>query len=526
MAETIKNPILAGFYPDPSIVRVNEDYYIANSTFEWMPGVIFHHSQDLMNWELAGHALTSDKHIDMIGNPSSGGVWAPCLTYCDGLFYLIFSNLRTIRGPYKDVHNYLTTAPSITGPWSEPIYLNSSGFDPSMFHDDDGKKWIVNMIWNHRYQDARRFGGIILQEYSAKEKKLVGPIKKIFKGGEIGCTEGPHIFKHNGYYYLMCAEGGTGLGHAVTLTRSKNIWGPYEIQPDNPVFTSKDKPGVVLKKAGHGCLVETQNGNWYMVHLCSRPIMPQSRSVLGRETAIQKVKWGQDGWLRLEAGGKDPYVEVPSAGLIMHPFVPEPIRDDFESKTLNPHFNSLRAMPDASWLSLSERLGWLRMYGRESLGSKFRQSLVARRITSLDCTAQTCVEFEPETYQQAAGLVCFYNNLNFYYLKITHDEELGKILTVCFNQNNKCTELFEHQIPLKQKHCHLKTQIKNDKMFFSYSHDGKQWQQINYEFDITTLSDEFCTDGCFTGAMVGLCVQDLSGRRQKADFDYFEYIVK
>jgi xylan 1,4-beta-xylosidase len=183
-------------------------------------------------------------------------------------------------------------------------------------------------------------------------------------------------------------------------------------------------------------------------------------------------------------------------------------------------------MPDESWLTLKERPGWLRIYGRESLGSKFRQSLIARRITTLDCAPQTCVEFEPETYQQAAGLICFYDNWNFYYLKVTHDETLGKIITICFNQNNKCTELFEQQIPLKQKHCHLKTEIKYDKMFFSYSLNGKEWQKINQEFDITTLSDEFCLDGCFTGAMVGICVQDLTGRGIKADFDYFEYLAK
>jgi xylan 1,4-beta-xylosidase len=526
MTEKIKNPILTGFYPDPSIVRVKDDYYIANSTFEWMPGVIFHHSKDLVNWELAGYALTSEKYINMLGNPSSGGVWAPCLTYCDGLFHLIFSNLRTIRGPYKDVHNYLTTAPGITGPWSEPVYLNSSGFDPSMFHDDDGKKWLVNMLWNHRYQDERRFGGIILQEYDPKAKKLVGPIKHIFKGSLIGKTEGPHIFKRNGFYYLLVAEGGTGFSHAVTLTRSKNLFGPYEIQPDNPVITSKDNPEFVLQRAGHGCLVDTQNGHWYITHLCSRPVMPQKRSVLGRETAIQKVKWCDDGWLRLEAGGKDPQLEVPSPGLPPHPFKAQPPRDDFDGKTLNLHFNSLRVMPDESWLTLKERPGWLRMYGRESLGSKFRQSLIARRITSLDCVAQTCVEFEPETYQQAAGLICFYDNFNFYYLKVTHDETLGKIITVCFNQNNKCTELFEQQISLKQKYCHLKTEIKYDKMFFSHSLDGEKWQQINQEFDITTLSDEFCLDGCFTGAMVGICAQNLTGRGIKADFDYFEYRAK
>jgi xylan 1,4-beta-xylosidase len=420
------------------------------------------------------------------------------------------------------VHNYVITAKNIKGPWSKPVYLNSSGFDASMFHDDDGKKWLLNELHDHRNYD-KRFAGIIIQEYDPKKKKLVGPIKNIFKGSPLGGTEGPHIYKRNGYYYLMTAEGGTGYNHAVTLARSKNIFGPYEVHPDNPILTSRDKPKLELQKAGHASLVETQNGQWYIVHLCGRPIMPQKRCVLGRETAIQKVKWDSDGWLRLEAGSNSPQVNVPAPGLPLHPFEPEPARDDFDSKKLNVHFNTLRVVPDESWLSLTQKPGWLRLYGRESLGSKFRQSLVARRITSLNCMAQTCVEFEPQTYQQAAGLICFYDTQNYYYLKVTHTENVEKCVTVCYSQNNEYTELTSQMIPLKQKHCHLRAEISHDKLYLSYSLDGKQWHKIDEAFDITTLSDEFCKEGRFTGAFVGICAQDISGRRAIADFDYFEY---
>ena len=524
-AEKIKNPILPGFNPDPSIVRVKDDYYIANSTFEWFPGVSIHHSKDLVNWELIGYGLNSTKYIDLLGNPTSGGVWAPCLSYSDGLFYLVYSDVKTMKGPYKDVHNYLITARDIKGPWSEPIYLNSSGFDPSLFHDDDGKKWLLNMRWNHRFTDARRFGGIIMQQYDPNAKKLIGSIKTIFTGSEIGKTEGPHIYKYNGYYYLMTAEGGTGLEHAVTLARSKNLQGPYEIHPDNPILTSKDKPDLKLQRAGHASLVETQNGQWYIVHLCSRPVMPQKRCVLGRETAIQKVKWDPDGWLRMETGTNSPIVSVPSPGLPPCPFEPEPARDDFDSDKLNLHFNTLRIGADESWLSLTQRPGHLRMYGRESLGSKHRQSLIARKITSLNCTAQTCVEFEPEIYQQAAGLICLYDTQNYYYLKITHDEDAGRCITVCFSQNDSYTELGPYPFPPEHKLCHLKAEIKYDKLYFSYSLDGKKWHKIDQAFDITTLSDEFCNEGSFTGAFVGLCVQDLTSQRIKADFDYFEYMA-
>ena len=521
-AAMIKNPILPGFNPDPSIVRVKDDYYIANSTFEWFPGVAIHHSKDLVNWELIGYGLNSTKYIALLGEPSSGGVWAPCLSYSDGLFYLVYSDVKTMKGPYKDVHNYLITARDIKGPWSRPIYLNSSGFDASMFHDDDGRKWLLNELHDHRDRE-KRFAGIIIQEYDPKKKKLVGPIKNIFKGTELGKTEGPHIYKLNGYYYLMTAEGGTGLEHAVTLARSKSLFGPYEAQPDNPILTSKDNNDLELQKAGHASLVETQNSQWYIVHLCSRPVMPQGRCVLGRETAIQKVKWDSDGWLRLEAGGNSPQVTVPPPGLPLHPFKPEPARDNFDSKKLNVHFNTLRVPPEESWLSLTQRSGWLRLYARESLGSKHRQSLVARRITSLNCTAQTCVEFEPQTFQQEAGLICFYDTQNYYYLKVTHNEKVGKCITVCYNQNDKYVELTSQVFPLAQKNCHLRAEIKKDKLYFSYSLDGQKWNKIDQDFDITTLSDEFCQEGHFTGAFVGICAQDLAGTQTKADFDYFEY---
>ncbi|MFA5293266.1 MAG: glycoside hydrolase family 43 protein [Phycisphaerae bacterium] len=525
----IKNPILPGFNPDPSIVRVNDDYYIANSTFEWFPGVAIYHSKDLVNWELAGYALNSTKYIDLLGNPTSGGVWAPCLTYSDGLFYLVYSDVKTQKGPYKDVHNYLITAKNIKGPWSEPVFLNSSGFDASMFHDDDGKKWLLNELHDHRDR-AKRFAGILIQEYDPKTKKLVGPIRNIFKGSPIGVTEGPHIYKLNGYYYLMTAEGGTGPNHAVTLARSKNLFGPYEIQPDNPIITSRNDPDLPFQRSGHGSLVETQNGQWYIAHLCSRPIpkseKPFRRSVLGRETAIQKVKWCDDGWLRLENDSNRPQATVPAPRLPLHPFKPEPARDDFNGKTLNLHLNTLRVPPDESWLSLTQRPGWLRIYGRESLGSKFRQSMVARRITSLNCIAETCVEFEPKTFQQAAGLICFYDTQNYYYLKITDNETTGKCVTVCYSQNDVYTELTTQMFPVSQKACYLRAEIDYDKLTFSYSLDGKDWKKINAVFDITTLSDEYCQEGSFTGAFVGICAQDMAGTKTKADFDYFEYQTK
>ena len=201
----IQNPVLSGFHPDPSILRVEDDYYIATSTFEWFPGVQINHSKDLVHWDLLGYPLTRVSQLNMIGEEDSCGVWAPCLSYDKGRFYLIYTDVKSFIGSFKDTHNYLVTAEDIHGPWSEPIYLNSSGFDPSLFHDRDGRKYLVNMVMDHRSYSASKFAGIVLQEYSEEERKLVGPKKVIFKGSQLGVTEGPHLYWKDGYYYLMTA---------------------------------------------------------------------------------------------------------------------------------------------------------------------------------------------------------------------------------------------------------------------------------------------------------------------------------
>lgn len=523
---TITNPILRGFNPDPSIIRVGDDYYIANSTFEWFPGVQIHHSRDLIHWRLVAHPLSKISQLDMIGNPTSGGIWAPCLTFHDGTFYLIYTDVKNHFGEFKDSHNYLVTTKDICGEWSEPIYLNSSGFDPSLFHDEDGRKWLVNMLWDHRHKN-NHFAGIVLQEYSEEKKKLIGPIRNIFKGTELKGTEGPHLYKKNGYYYLLTAEGGTGLRHAVTLARSKSITGPYEVHPQNPILTSRYDSTNPIQKAGHADIVETQNGEWYMVHLCGRPIPTKGRCTLGRETCIQKMEWGEDGWLRLEAGGNKPLMKVVAPNLPENPWEPEPIRDDFESPILNIHYMTLRIPLREDMLSLRERPGYLRLKGKESLSSRHRQSLIARRQQSFCYTATTCVEFNPENYQQMAGLICFYDVQNFYYLYISYDNTLGKCINVMTCQNNSFEFPLDIGVSIKGwNQCYLRVSVDYDRLQFYYSKDEKEWISYGPICDSSTLSDEFCQEGRFTGAFVGLCCQDLSGQQKHADFDWFEYIER
>lgn len=517
----IQNPILRGFNPDPAICRVGDDYYIATSTFEWFPGVQIHHSRDLVHWRLLTHVLTRRSQLDMEGNIGSGGIWAPALSYDNGTFYLVFTDVKSRIGAFRDMPNYLVTAPDVTGPWSEPVFLNSSGFDPSLFHDDDGRKWLVNMLWDHR-KGRNRFSGIVLQEYCPREKKLVGPRRNIFKGTDLGWTEAPHLYKKDGWYYLVTAEGGTQYNHAVTIARARNIGGPYEVDPQNPVLTSKDAPELALQKAGHASLVETQNGEWYMAHLCARPTADKF-CTLGRESALQRCHWTADGWLRVD-GGPHPSERVPAPNLPSHPFPAEPEKDDFDGEELNVHWSTLRVPAEDSWLTLAERPGWLRLYGRESPASRHRQSLVARRVQAFHMEAETLVEFEPDHFQHMAGLILYYDTDDFVYLRISRDDAGNKGLNVIESVGGDAGEWLEADVPLPEgKAVGLKVSVARDKAQFFYATEPGQWQPIGEPADVTHLSDDYPAYIRFTGMFVGLCAQDLAGRGKAADFDFFVY---
>ncbi|KQN96084.1 glycoside hydrolase family 43 protein [Paenibacillus sp. Leaf72] len=519
----IINPILKGFNPDPSIIRVEDDYYIATSTFEWFPGVQIHHSKDLINWRLLTHPLTRVSQLDLRGKPSSGGIWAPNLTYDNGTFYLLITDVVARKGPFKDLHNYLVTASDILGPWSEPIYLNSSGFDPAMLHDDDGRKWLFNMKWDFR-PGKSHFAGIVMQEFSPEQGKLVGEVRHVFSGTDIGLTEGPNVYKKDGYYYMLCAEGGTGYNHAGTLARSRTVEGPYEADPHYPLLTTVNDPEHPLLKAGHGALVETQHGDWYIAHLCARPLKGRMLSPLGRETALQKVEWTDEGWLRLAGGGRLPQVEVKAAGLKEHPFEPEAAVDHFHAPQLNLHFSTLRVPADESWLSLKEQPGFLRLYGRESLYSLHQQSLVARRLQHYDCEIETCVRFEPEHFNQMAGLTLYYDVDDYFYLRISRDEKLGKHIALVTSKQGHYEEPEGATVVAEGwESCYLKAVIHDDEVHFYCSEDGEQWMAVGERLDLGQLSDEYEGKLGFMGTLAGMCVQDLNGTRLHADFDYFRY---
>ena len=312
----------------------------------------------------------------MRGVPSSGGVWAPALSHHDGLFYLCYTVVHQHEAATKDTPNFLITAPSIDGPWSDPVAVNASGFDPSLFHDDDGRKYWLNMVWDHR-PGRHPFHGIALQEYDPETQRLAGKSEIIFRGSSIRLTEGPHLFRRDGWYYLLTAEGGTGYEHAVTLARSRELRGPYEVYPENPVLTSDGHPELALQKSGHASLVETPGGEWYLAHLCARPLPGTQRCNLGRETAIQKSSGATT------AGFTSPVVEIRRALRFRHRTCRRilgplcRIALPFDS----PHYMTPR-MPSSRVIRAPEKLT---LIGAESLESNFEQAMLARRLTAHRC---------------------------------------------------------------------------------------------------------------------------------------------
>lgn len=539
--EYIINPILPGFNPDPCICKQGENYYLAVSSFEWFPGVPVYHSKDMKHWKLITHCLDNSKLADLRRLPSAKGVWAPCLTWCeaDGLFYLMYSIMNSMNARFFDVDNYLITAPTIYGPWSEPVYIHSAGFDPSMFHDEDGRKWITSLEWETR-EGYHKPGEICIVEYDKEAKHIIGVPRRIWRGGtRRGCIEGPHMYKRNGYYYLMCAEGGTGYGHSVTIGRSKDIQGPYESDPCNPILTStpnfdemfnddatkqnRYNPYSYLQKSGHGSIVETDLSEVYMVHHCGRPFLPELRCTLGRETCIQKMEWTEEGWLRLEGGGNLAKTLVVPSRLPEQAWEEETVREEFDSVDMPMYLYSPR-IDYRDFTSLTDRKGYLRIRGQESMSSLNRTSLIAQKLNSLNVSLTTKMDFTPEVYQHYAGILIYYDNMDYIMLRKTYSEKKsGPVIDLLRVKNGERVELLKDEISVNDDSIYLQIRIKNREVRFFWSIDGNTFTQVGDEYDISEFSDEFCKHGEFTGTFVGIGCVDALLHEKYADFDFLEY---
>lgn len=537
----IRNPILPGFNSDPCICRRGDDFYCAVASFEWFPGIPVYHSRDLAHWELYSHVLTNDEEPCLRGLPSAKGVWAPSLTYseADGLFYVVYGVMRSMNGRYFDVENYLVSAPDPAGSWSAPVYIHSTGFDAALFCDDDGRKYVAALEWETRL--CREKPGPICIVEVDPEKGAIGEPRRVWRGAtDRGCIEGPRLTKRDGWYYLMCAEGGTGYYHAVTMARSRSVWGPYEADPAGVLLTSNPvevneradwdhlkpryfNPEVALQKAGHGSYVDLPNGETWMTFHVSRPFAPELRCTLGREGAIQRMRWTEDGWLRKAGEGNlaDELVEEPALAPCSLPGLPE--HDDFDAPELGIGYYAPRIDP-RSFTDLAARPGWARLRGQESGCSTNRVSLLARKLTSVHAEASTLLDFQPASYQHSAGLILYYDNMNWMYLRKYWSETLAApALGLLTMENGVKCEFDDARVAAPAGDVWMRVRLDGRDVRFEWSADGETYAAIGPVLDLSKLSDEYSEYGEFTGTFVGLTCADRAMHRATADFDFFDY---
>ena len=541
----IKNPILTGFNPDPCICRKGDDFYIAVSSFEWLPGIPIYHSKDLKHWELYTHVLTLNSQVELRKLPSAKGVWAPCLTYCEeeDSFYVIYGVMNSMNARYFDVDNYLIKAKDIRGPWTEPVYLHSAGFDASILHDDDGRKYIVSLEWETR-EGYEKPGVICVAEYDAKNKCLKEYPKRVYNGGtDRGCIEAPHLTKRGEYYYLMCAEGGTGYNHCVTMARSKSPYGPFEKDPMNPILTSSPNnsneradwdhlkpryynPESALQKSGHGSYVNLDEKTAYLVHLCARPFVPELRCTLGRESAIQKMIWTDDGWLRMADGSNLAKLETEEAYLPAFDAEILPDRDDFDETVLRKDYYSPRIFPN-EFTDCTCREGFIRLRGQESLSSLNRVSLLCRKLPSVEVEASVCLDFNPEIYQHSAGLVLYYDNMNYIALRKYYSDTLKQpVVAIISLENGEKKEHLDTRTAVDCRMLRFELIVSGRESYFKWGYEGEDTKPIGPVFATDKLSDEYCKYGEFTGTMVGIFAVDSMFHKKEADFDYFSVTNK
>lgn len=512
----LHNPILPGFHPDPSVCRAGEDYYLVTSTFEYFPGLPVYHSRDLAHWHLIGHVLERPSQLNLDGIRPSGGLYAPTIRYHDGTFYVV----NTLVDGAAQSGNFVVTATDPVGPWSEPTWLDGAqGFDPSLFFDDDGRAWYTGT----RLAEAGHYTGhteIWLQELDLEAMKLVGEQMVLWNGALKGAVwaEAPHIYKVGGWYYLLIAEGGTAHHHAVTVARGKSISGPYEGNRGNPILTHRhlglDYPIV---GAGHGDLVQTQTGEWWMALLAMRPYGGYFYN-LGRETFLVPVRW-EEGWPVVSPGSGRVEMSYPAPDLAEQPWPTRPACDDFDEARLGPEWMVLRTPREEFW-SLSERPGYLRLKLRpETLAERAAPSFVGRRQQHIHFRARTALEVAAQAGHECAGLALIQNN-DFYYLFALYG---GPEPVVRLTRRERGVDSVLAEQKIAADRLTLQVEAHEQSYHFAVSTEAGRWSSVAENVDGRILSTPVA--GGFVGTMIGLYASS-NGRPGSAvaDFDWFEYV--
>ncbi len=500
------NPILPGFYPDPSICRVGDTYYVVTSSFEYFPGVPIFESRDLSHFRQIGHVLTRRSQLDLGHAKSSQGIFAPTLRHHQGMFIMITTNMSG-RG------SFYVTSHTPTGPWSEPTWVQEDGFnmDPSLFFDDAGK------VYYTRHGGGER-GGIYQAEIDLESGRLDAPPRRIWSGTGGVWPEGPHLFKVGSSYYLVIAEGGTSYNHEVTVARSASPWGPFEPCPQNPILTHKADRSLPIQATGHADLVQAQDGRWWMVFLGIRP-WDGAHHHLGRETFLAPVSWNGEGWPVVNEGrpvGLELTVEPrPAGGSSTGAPLP---RDDFTREVLPLHYNFVRNPESTSW-SLVERPGWLRLHGQGTgLDDEDSVTFVGRRQQHYRCRVSALLDFVPDAEGQQAGLVVRSNEQNHYDLRVVRREGVRR---VSLQSRVRATSRLLAELSVPEGPVVLSIEAYPDRYEFFVAAPGNAPSSLGAQASLP-LSSEVA--GGFTGVYFGMFAS-RSGQASMppADFDWFEY---
>ncbi|MBK8946150.1 MAG: glycoside hydrolase family 43 protein [Ignavibacteriae bacterium] len=540
------NPILSGFYPDPSIERVGDDYYLITSTFSYFPGIPIFHSKDLVNWELIGHALENPNTFNTNGLGLSRGIFAPAINYHKGIFYI---TCTIVDGG----GNFVVTSKNSQGPYSDPIYLPEiNGIDPSLHFEDDGKAYILynsDAPENKPLYSGHRT--IRMYEFDIENLKVVGEEKILINGGtdlskKPEWIEGPHIYKKYGYYYLMAAEGGTADNHSEVIFRSKNIWGPYESFKGNPILTQRTldpKRKNPVTSTGHADMFETQNGEWWAIFLGIRPYEPFEKNYynLARETFLTPVKWIEDpnsngdmwpiinpDFTEVQFSYPYPNIDVDKKNNSIEYSGNFSRTYTFDENELHKNFIFLRT-PLTKWFSLDEKKSYVALELREETCNGLgNPSFLGHRQHNNACVASTKLQFTPNSENEKAGLVIFTNENKHYFIckSLKENKEVIQLFkSVKTDDHNNGIMLIESREILdgnKSKDVIFRIDINGGDFSFSYSFDNENWNLLKDKVDGTYIRAHIPED--FVGSVFGLYATSLGKEsNSKAYFDNFYY---
>ena len=523
------NPVLSGFYPDPSIVQVKGDYYLINSTFAYFPGIPVFHSRDLKNWKQIGNVIDRTSQMDFMGERMTRGLFAPAISYHAGTFYITCTDI-------DHEGNFVVTAKNPAGPWSNPVRIPQvRGIDPSLFFDEDGKAYIIynsEAPGNKPLYSGHRT--IRIYEFDPATLKVVGEEKQLVNGGvDISkkpvWIEGPHIMKQNNWYYLYAAEGGTSVNHSEVVFRSRTVGGPYVPYEKNPILTQRHLPEDrqhPVTSAGHAQFVQGPDGITYAVFLAVRPYEGDYYNT-GRETFIAPVEWVDD-WPVINAGQQEIQYSYPVTYKEVKQKGTQPQSGNFSythqfKKTLDPSLLFMRR-PDSSAFSLSAKNGLTLKLKPATIMDFADPSFIGRRQQHLHNSLETQMTFTPAADNEKAGLVIFQTESNFYFMAKSISAGKERMQLFKGKPGTKEMELMA-ELPLEQKspQVYFKIIAEGNYYNFYYGLNNKTWQLLKDKVDAKFVSTKAA--GGFTGCMYGMYATSSGAQSSNAaSFKYLKYV--